>query len=166
MPAMKQTWSRLGGQLGMGCIGLGLLAIGIAWNGAAGIDFVQGQLPYLLSGGFLGLALVVLGAALIITQGGRRDRAMLEAQLRELNQSLGRLATAIGGPLAANGGMSAAGISAISGDAVVVGQSSFHRPGCRLIDGKTLDTTTRNAAEAEGLSPCRVCRPDELETVA
>jgi hypothetical protein len=162
---MKQTWSRLGGQLGMGCIAVGLLAIGLAWNGAAGIDFVQGQLPYLLSGGFLGLALVVLGAALIVTQGSRRDRAMLEAQLRELNQSISRLSSAMGGPVAANGGMSAAGVGAMSGDTVVVGQSSFHRAGCRLIEGKSLDTTTRTAAEAEGLSPCRVCRPDELELV-
>jgi hypothetical protein len=160
---MKQTWSRLGGQLGMGCIALGLLAIGLAWNGAAGIDFVQGQLPYLLSGGFLGLGLVMLGSALIITQSSRRDRAILEFQLRELNQSISRLSSALGGPVAANGGMSAAGVGALSTDTVVVGQSSFHRPECRLIDGKTLDTTTRTAAEAEGLSPCRVCRPDELE---
>lgn len=163
---MKQTWSRLGGQLGMACIAFGLLAIGLAWNGAAGIDFVQGQLPYLLSGGFFGLALVVLGASLIITQGGRRDRALLEAQLKELNQSLSRLGTALGGPVAANGGMSAAGVGALSSDTVVVGRSSFHRPDCRLVAGKELDATTRRAAEAEGLSPCRVCRPDELETVA
>ena len=85
---MRRTWGNLGGQLGLGCIAIGILIIGLAWNGAAGVDFVQGQVPYLLSGGFLGLALVVFGAALVVVQSNRRDRSVLEAQLRELNTAI------------------------------------------------------------------------------
>ena len=80
----------------MACIGIGFIVIGLAWNGAAGVDFVQGQVPYLLSGGAFGLALVIAGAALVVVQNSRRDRSMLEGQLRELNTAVARLANAVG----------------------------------------------------------------------
>jgi hypothetical protein len=146
---MRRTWGNLGGQLGLGCIAVGLLVIGLAWNGAAGVDFVQGQVPYLLSGGFLGLGLIVFGAALMVVQSHRQDRALLEAQLRDLNTAVARLANAVGGNAATNGGP----------DRVVIGSSSYHRPDCRLVADKGLPSTTLDAARAEGLAPCRVCAP-------
>src|SRR5947208_1240865 len=104
--AMRRTWARLGGQLGLGCIAVGLLVIGLAWNGAASVDFVSGQVPYLLWGGALGLGLIVVGAAMIIVQNSRRDRSLIEAQLKELNTAIARLANAVGGggPGGQNGG--------------------------------------------------------------
>jgi hypothetical protein len=157
---MKQTWSRLGGQLGLGCAAVGLLFIGLAWNGAASVDFVQGQVPYLLSGGAFGLALVVLGAALVIVQNSRRDRALLQAQLEDLNRSLGRLATALG---STNGNGS--GAIKAPGEDVVMGRTSYHRPDCRLVEGKDLPTGSVAMAEAESLAPCRICRPADLAAV-
>jgi hypothetical protein len=156
---MRRTWARLGGQLGLGLIAVGLLIIGLAWNGAASIDFVSGQVPYLLSGGALGLGLIVLGAAMIVVQNSRRDRSLIEAQLKELNTAIARLANAVGGggSGAHNGG---------SGPRVVMGRSSYHRPDCRLAQGKELPTATIEAAESEGLSPCRICNPNELERVS
>ena len=147
-----------GGALGLGFVAVGLLVIGLAWNGAASIDFVSGQVPYLLSGGALGLGLIVLGAAMIVVQNSRRDRAMVEEQLKELNTAIGRLANAVGGggPGGHNGG----------GPKVVLGRSSYHRPECRLAQGKDLPVATIEAAEADGLNPCRICTPDELEAVS
>jgi hypothetical protein len=154
---MRRTWARLGGQIGLGCIAVGLLIIGLAWNGAASVDFVSGQIPYLLSGGALGLGLIVLGSALIVVQNSRRDRSLVEAQLKELNTAITRLANAVGGggPGGHNGG----------GPKVVLGRSSYHRPDCRLARDKDLPTATIEAAEADGLNPCRICTPDELERV-
>ena len=154
---MRRTWARLGGQLGLGFIATGLLLIGLAWNGAAGVDFVSGQIPYLLSGGALGLGLIILGAALIIVQNSRQDRSLVEAQLKELNTAIARLANAVGagGPGGQNGG----------GVRVVMGRSSYHRPDCRLAKGKDLPMATIDAAEEEGLTPCRICNPEELERV-
>jgi hypothetical protein len=154
---MRRTWARLGGQLGLGFIAAGLLVIGLAWNGAASVDFVSGQVPYLLSGGALGLGLIVLGAAMIIVQNSRRDRSLIEAQLKELNAAIARLANAVGG-----GG---AGAHNGGGLRVVLGRSSYHRTDCRLAQGKDLPLATIEAAEEEGLSPCRICNPDELERV-
>jgi len=155
---MRRTWARLGGQLGLGFIAAGLLLIGLAWNGAAGVDFVSGQIPYLLSGGALGLGLIILGAAMIIVQNSRKDRSLIEAQLKELNTAIARLANAIGasGPGGHNGG---------TAPRVVMGRSSYHRADCRLAKGKDLPMATVDAAEEEGLSPCRICNPDELERV-
>ena len=154
---MRRTWARLGGQIGLGCIAVGLLIIGLAWNGAASVDFVSGQIPYLLSGGALGLGLIVVGAAMIIVQNSRRDRSLIEAQLKELNTAIARLANAVGGggPGGQNGG----------GPKVVLGRSSYHRLECRLAQGKDLPVATIEAAEADGLNPCRICTPDELESV-
>ena len=151
---MRRTWGNLGGQLGLGCIAVGILIIGLAWNGAAGVDFVEGQVPYLLSGGFLGLALVVFGAALVVVQSNRRDRSLLESQLRDLNTAIARLANAVG-----ELGRGINGNPGADPDRVVIGSSSYHRPDCRLVADKGLPSTTLEAARSEGLSPCRVCTP-------
>ena len=137
----------------MACIGIGFIVIGLAWNGAAGVDFVQGQVPYLLSGGAFGLALVIAGAALVVVQNSRRDRSMLEGQLRELNTAVARLANAVGSIAAAGNGRGAAT------DEVVMGRTSFHRPECHLVAGKDLPVGTVESALEDGLSPCRICEP-------
>ena len=161
---MRRTWGKLGGQLGLLCIGLGLLLIGLAWNGAAGLDFVSGQVPYLLSGGALGLALVVLGGTLVVVQSNRRDRVLLEAQLRELNAAISRLASAVGGGGmgAVNGGARRPSTAAAE-PKVAVGRTSFHRPDCRMAEGKGLPLMTVDAALDEGLTPCRICDPTALQ---
>src|SRR4051812_16427822 len=106
---MKQFYAKLGGQIGLGCIALGLIVIGLAWNGAAGVDFVSGQIPYLLSGGALGVSFVIVGTGLIVIEVSRKNRSLIEAQLRELNNSIGRLTAAIGGVGSLNGGGPVAG---------------------------------------------------------
>jgi len=160
---MRQLWPKLGGQLGSLCIALGFIVILLGWNGAAGVDFTQGQIPYLLSGGAFGLGLVVIGAVLIVVQNSRRDRARLESQLKELNAAVGRLANAVGSLGGANGRSSTgAGRAPSNRDLVLVGRSSFHRPTCRLAAGKDLAETTVTLALAEGLTPCRICHPAEV----
>ena len=52
---------------------IGFIALFLAWNGAAEKDFVEGQLPYLLSGGFVGLALIGSGLTVINVQARRAD---------------------------------------------------------------------------------------------
>jgi hypothetical protein len=145
----------------MGCVAVGILLIGLGWNGAAGINYVDGQIPYLLSGGALGLALVVVGAVLIIVENSRRDRSLVEAQLRELNTAIGRLSVLLGEPRSANGHASPA--ASAERDTVVLGRTSYHRPDCRLVQGKDLPTGTVELAEHDALKPCRVCKPAQLE---
>lgn len=85
---MKQLWSDLGSKLGTGLCAAGLLLVFLGWNGAASVDRVEAQFPYLISGGIAGLALVVLGVGLIVVQNQRADRAMLQQSLRELEAAV------------------------------------------------------------------------------
>lgn len=143
----------LGGRLAVAVIALGLLVIGIGWFGASGdgalIDGatdLRAQLPYLLSGGFLGLALVVVGSALLVSQSARLERARQEALIEARFDAL---AAALGG-----GGLQ----RAVPVDAVVAGESAYHLPTCRLVDGRAgQEYVTVDDAEASGLRPCRRC---------
>jgi hypothetical protein len=85
---VKQFWSDLGSKLGTGLCGAGVLLVFLGWNGAASVDRVEAQFPYLISGGIAGLSLVVIGVGLIIVQNQRSDRALLQQTLREVEAAL------------------------------------------------------------------------------
>ena len=85
---MRQIWNDLGSKLGTGLCAAGVLLVFLGWNGAASVDRVEAQFPYLLSGGIAGLSLVVMGIGLIIVQNQRSDRAMLQQTLRELEAAV------------------------------------------------------------------------------
>jgi hypothetical protein len=157
----------LGGKLALIVIAVGLLAIGIGWNGAAGrgsqvkvtttdgqtayITDSRAQFPWLLSGGFLGLGLVVVGSALLVSQSHRADRARLEAKLDEVVDALG------------TPGRRSAAPRDVSG-LVAAGSTSYHRPDCRLVDGREdAELLTPAEASERGLSACRICAPDAVE---
>jgi hypothetical protein len=158
---MKIRWGNLGGQLGIGYCLAGLALIFLGWNGAATYDRVQAQMPYLVSGGLGGLALVVVGAALLVVQSNRADRAALQASLAELRDALERLA----GPGASDPALSsvaASGAASAEGESpgVVAGPSAYHRPDCRLVEGQSgLTAMTLVVARSRGLDPCRICAP-------
>lgn len=52
--------------VGMGVAVVGLVVILIGWWGASGTAIVAEQIPYLISGGLLGLGLVIIGGALFV----------------------------------------------------------------------------------------------------
>lgn len=95
-PTPKLVWSRLGGQLGVGLCALGFLLVFLGWNGAASVDRIPSQFPYLISGGVAGLCFVVLGVGMLVVQNQRTDRAALQASLRELQEAMERAGLAQG----------------------------------------------------------------------
>ena len=90
MDNVRNRWARMGGKLGMLFAGLGFLLMIIGWNGAAGLDYVQGQIPYVISGGLIGLGLVIFGAVMLVIESNRRDRMLLERRLEDLTAALTR----------------------------------------------------------------------------
>lgn len=75
--------------LAAGLAALGFFVIFLGWDGAAEKDFVAGQIPYVISGGFAGLGLVIAGVALALAEARRRDTARLTAKLDRLLEHLG-----------------------------------------------------------------------------
>ena len=65
----------------------GFIALFLAWNGAANRDFVQGQLPYVISGGMVGLGLIGAGLTVVNIKSRRADQdAMLDRIERLLEE--------------------------------------------------------------------------------
>ena len=80
----------------------GILVIVLGWVGAANSVLIEEQVPYLISGGILGLALALIGALTLFThwltvsirdaraheEARREDHAELLAAIRSLNEAL------------------------------------------------------------------------------
>jgi hypothetical protein len=158
-----------GGGFGLLVIAIGLLLIGLGWNGMAGsggevngVPNLNAQLPWLVSGGILGLSLVVFGSSMIVVHNARTDRARVEAKLDEVVTALARSSAAPVQSAPAEGNVRTvanAGADA-GGGTFVAGSSTYHRPGCRLVQGRN-DLPFISAAEAASgrLRACRVCKP-------
>ena len=158
-------FAALGGGLGLLVVAIGLLAIGLGWNGMAGgggqvngVTLLQAQLPWLVSGGILGLALVVLGGAMMVVHNARNDRARLEAKLDELVTIVARSAMSGTQPYPSTP-TSTEGLFAAGG-------TSYHQPDCRLVQGRDeIRLVTADEVADRGLRACRVCRPASVETL-
>lgn len=160
------SFGRMGNPMSIILVGVGLLIIGAGANGIRSNDTIVEQMPYILTGGVLGVAFVIFGSAFMVVQNARQDRVLLEIKLSEIAELLAAGGTAVGGPL---GGGAAGGTRAVSpGDVsglVVAGTASFHVPGCRLVDGREeVNYLTPAEAQARDLKACRVCQPESANT--
>ena len=136
--------------IGVSMLGLGGLLIILGWNGAAGLDYVSGQLPFILSGGIGGLALIAGGLTWLVINNDRRDNQLLMHKLDELIDTVAR--SGVGGPSA---------VPDEAADRVVAGRTTYHRQSCHLIEGRSdLQVMSAQTAIDRGLAPCRVCEPE------
>lgn len=149
------NWSKRTMQLSVGMIALGFLLVVMAWNGAAGVDSPEEQFPFLLSGGVIGLGLILSGLTLALVQEMRKAVGTISAKYDQMIEALGSGAT---------GSVTGAGPTAVptDGSHVVAGTTTYHLPDCRLIAERTdLQSMAPKSAVARGLAPCRICEPAE-----
>jgi hypothetical protein len=78
--------------VGIVLIALGWAAIFLGWQRAARLDLETGQLPYVLSGGFGGFGLLVLGAAGVVIDVMQRTQWQARRTLEELRGAIETLA--------------------------------------------------------------------------
>ncbi len=144
-------WLLIGGGLAMP---LGVLLILLGWYGSAQTVLPFEQTPYLLSGGILGLALVIGGGFLyfaywltLLVREGRAERERLVAHHERVERLLVDLVGRVGAP------------SAAPGVARVVRTPSgtrLHRPECAATQG--LQVVDVEVAPA-GATVCGLCQP-------
>lgn len=77
---------------------VGGVLITLGWDGAASLDYVQGQFPYLLSASVPGIALIIIGMSVLVLAIIRKDAAERDAQLERLAASLNELASLVAPP--------------------------------------------------------------------
>jgi hypothetical protein len=143
-------------QLAVGLAAVGFLLIVLGWNGAASLDRVPGQMPYLISGGVAGLGLVLTGLVLALVQELRKNTAVTVAKLDEIADKIAAAGVGSGGPTAVPN----------DGSAVVAGRTTYHRPDCNLVEGRSdLQPMGTETAVDRGLAPCRICEPQERDAV-
>jgi hypothetical protein len=81
--------------IGIGLVTAGLVLLVIAWGRTAGLTNVGLQVPYLVSAGFTGIALVLVGLTVVNIDAKRRDAVARTAQLSELRGLLSELRAAV-----------------------------------------------------------------------
>lgn len=161
-------------RLGWLLTGLGALAIIIGYLGLSRRVLVAEQLPYLISGGIGGMAMIVIGGVLVATEDVRRDQdriAALEDDVASLRQMVEELHLALLRP--ADPARSAARVAEhttrfdapVAGGAdddqfAVPGGTTFHQAGCAMLDGKAkVSAVSPATVRRRGLEPCPLCAP-------
>jgi len=139
------------------CAFAGFLAIGLGWMGMARSAAADQQLPYIVSGGMGGVGLITLGVGMLLVAQIRTERQKLATVLEVM--ALGLAKATRGEPIELPAA-ALSGAGTTPDTLVVAGPSTFHRPDCKLVQGKPgLDRLTIDVARSTGLSPCRVCDP-------
>lgn len=137
---------RLQPALAWGLAGAGAALLVLGWYGVSGQSLTAKQLPYLVSGGLGGIALVVLAAALLTTQDVRRQLERLDRVEQRVTTLYDLLVEEL--------------VPAATDAAEVVrvpGGSMYHRPTCPLVAGK--ETSPLGPADRLAMTPCDVCQP-------
>lgn len=155
-PAMLERRIALaGGAL----VAAGVVLVLLGWYGAAHTSRLYLQVPYLISGGLLGVALAVAGGctylASWLTRLVHEERARGDAALdvaRQAAESLARIEAALAAGGGATGGVAAAGAT---GYVATPSGKLAHRPTCPTVAGR--DDLRRVDPTADGLEPCRMC---------
>lgn len=137
---------------------LGVLAICLGWYGIAHTRYQYNQMPYLISGGVLGLALTFIGGFLYFgawlakVAADQRDAAR---QLSDTMLVLADLVSRSGDAGSVDAVVEAGAVPVLAGEGTTV-----HRRDCALIAHR--DDLRVLSGSRHDLSTCRVCRPSLL----
>jgi hypothetical protein len=155
---LRNTWQVAAGAL---LLPIGIAVIVLGWQGAAHGSVDQQQIPYLISGGILGLAFVTIGGFFFWAHWLYRmyDQAELHhlERMRVQAEQHSELLRALGDRGA---GVAAAGASSASDGAFVATASgtNFHTVDCPIVSGRA-GLRRITTAQAKSMKPCRICEP-------
>lgn len=155
----RWLWSSIRPYLGYILIGLGAILLLAGYLGVSREVIVARQIPYLVSGGLVGLGLITIGGRLLLIEDLRRDSGRLdrlEKAVLELHQVLLYRPDAPS-PNVATATANGAGATKLL---VLPGGESFHLPDCPVVGDKSGGrSVTLEAAQRKGLRACPLCQP-------
>jgi multisubunit Na+/H+ antiporter MnhG subunit len=139
-------------------IPLGFLLVIMGWIGASRTPYLFEQIPYMISGGLLGIALVFAGGFVyfaywqtLLVRESRTAREDLQAALARIEVLL------------ASGAVGAPDVAVPAPNGLVTGLvatstgSMLHRPDCAVVAGRT--NLRAASADEPGLTACGLCEP-------
>ena len=132
---------------------LGLVAIFLGWYGAARTPLLFEQIPYLISGGLLGVGLMLGGGMLFFGSWLARMAEQDRRSSQELMIALGELREAV---LTSSVAAASASLAATGLVATPTG-SMAHLPTCSVVAER--DDLVAVQPD-DGLKPCKICDPD------
>lgn len=143
---------------------LGLIVVLLGWYGASHTPFVFEQIPYMISGGLLGVGLVVAGGFLYfgywLTRLVGESRARAERTnevLERIEEMLSAGAVVPAAQKPARAGTNGALVATPRGNLL-------HKPDCPIVAGR--DKLKRVRPGAAGFSFCKVCGAAEYAEAA
>jgi hypothetical protein len=126
---------------------LGVVLVLAGWYGASHTTRLFEEIPYLISGGMLGIVLACLGAALYfgywLTRLVGHARQIVDglARIEHRLDTLGAVPDAATELVATKGG------------------ALYHRPDCSVVAGRPASELRTVTSSTAGLSPCKLCNP-------
>jgi hypothetical protein len=163
-PVLDWTIDRIMAVLASVMLPVGVVLVVLGWWGAARTPFVFEQIPYMISGGLLGVGLLTAGGLLYVgswlsklaevqRDEGEKTRDMLSGMRDDLRM----LPHAMGGSMDGNG----SGRSIFTPRPNLVATrtgSMYHVEGCSVVAGR--NDLREVTGDEEGLKPCKLCQPD------
>ncbi len=138
---------------------LGLMVILLGWYGAAHTPYLFEQVPYLISGGLVGLGLMLAGGLLYFGSWIARSTATQQASndeligllldIREELANRPETATAPAQRTRRSAGANGSLVATATG-------SMVHRPDCTVVAGRS---GLKKVGADSGLRPCGICDP-------
>ena len=125
---------------------VGVLLVVLGWAGAAHTPVVQEEIAYLISGGLLGVSLVVLGGFLYFGHWQTEHLRVTQAQTSQVVDALRALQASVDA-LAASSAVPVALVATPDG-------TISHRPDCSVVRGRS----DLHRVDGE-LQACRLCQP-------
>jgi hypothetical protein len=139
---------------------LGILLVVLGWIGTSRTVLLFEQIPYLISGGLLGLALVFVGGFVYFTYWQTLLVRESRDHHRELVASLARIEQLLGGRSPGGETVWEPERRQPFADSAFVATTTgtmLHRPDCPVVAGR--DNLRRVTPGTPGFEPCKICQP-------
>lgn len=155
LPSIDWTVAQIMSFLAALMLPVGVVVVLLGWWGAAHTPFVFEQIPYLISGGLLGIGLLMAGGLLYLGSWLARLAEQQRKEGEELRGVIVALRTQIERLPAALAPSETAAVATGTFVATKTG-TMFHRSDCSIVAGRP---DLRQVNADDGLTPCKICQP-------
>ena len=153
LPVFDWTIARVMAVLGTVMLPTGIVIVLLGWWGAAHTPFVFEQIPYLISGGLLGIGLLMSGGLLYLgswyarlAEQQREEGEKLREAIKAVRQEIEYLPATLGsGPAT----MERTFVATKTG-------TMFHLANCSVVADRP---DLHQVSADDGLAPCKICQP-------